>query len=141
MKHVLDFIKKKINHFFILPFDDRIEIQTERKVTMFEDLDPDDDLNVEARDILIDEIIKIMNRDVDIENELEFKEVKIACHHKGGVVALGRIRNANESKITGFEDPVFFTGKKPYPLKIWLKEQVLTNMDVVELEKGLIKMI
>lgn len=133
----LDFLMKKINNFFILPRDNSTEIVIDYPVTQFENLDPDDDLNVEARDVLIGEILKIMSRDNDIRNKLEFKESIIECKIKGDQVSLGLIR----SDKNRFDEHVFFSGRKAYPLKVWLEEQVLTNEDVVELEKGLIKMI
>ena len=133
----LKFLMKKINHFFILPKDHSTEVVIDYPVRKFENLDPDEDLNTEARDVLIGEVIKIMARDVDIRNKLEFKESIIECKVVGDNVVLNLIRENTDR----WSEPVFFSGRKTYPLKIWLEEQILTNEDVVELEKGLIKMI
>lgn len=138
MNKILDFLIKKINNFYILPKDNSTEICIDMPITKFENLDPDDDLNTDARDLLITEIEKIMKRKVDIRNTLEFKQSYITCRLiSNNKVVLDTIRS-NEHRHM---EPVFFTGKKSYPLRIWLEEQILSNDDVVELEKGLIKMI
>ncbi len=137
---IIDFLRKKFSDFELVPKIKGVELQPIPQRNMykvFEDLDKDDDLNEDARDFLIGEIEKIMSRKVDVQNVLEFKDVEITCRNHGDGVCL----HFFQSKEKRFTEPVWFDGKKPYPLSVWLKEQILTNEDVIELEKGLIRML
>ncbi|MDX1699390.1 MAG: hypothetical protein R3250_02170 [Melioribacteraceae bacterium] len=139
---VLDFLRKKFSDFELVPKVKGVELQPIPQRNMhkvFEDLDKDDNLNEEARDFLIGEIEKIMKRQgKGLNNTFEFCGQEISCRvETDGNVILNWIRPADNRHSI----PVFFNGKKSYPLKVWLEEQILTNEDVIELEKGLIRML
>jgi hypothetical protein len=137
---VIDFVRKKFSDFEIVPKLKGMEVSPlpmRRPITEFEDLDKDDDLNIKVRDILIKEVLKIMSIQENSIRELEFYNQAIRCDIREGIIALSSIRQVDNRH----EMPVWFDGKTPYPLEVWLKEQILTNIDVVELEKGIIKMI
>ncbi len=138
--NIIDFLRKKFSDFELIPKIKGIELQPLYNRDMekvFEDLDKDDDLNEEARDFLIGEIEKVMRRKVDFQNTLEFRDQLISCKVLGDSVNLSWMTPVGDKHSM----PVWFDGDKPYPLSVWLKEQILTNIDVIELEKGLIKML
>lgn len=139
--NVLNFLRKKFSDFELVPKVKGVELQPIPQRNMhkvFEDLDKDDDLNEDARDFLIGEIEKIIKRQGrDIDNTFEFCDQEISCRiGNTGSVILNWMRPVGNHGM-----PIWFDGKKGYPLSVWLKEQILTNEQVIELEKGLIRML
>jgi len=107
-------------------------------------VEPDFD-DFEMRDKFLEIIEQIMrDKGEDFQLELKFKRSIITTQFRNGVVAIQFISPNNEAikeeQMRG-EVMAWFNGEKPFPLKQWLIENVLTENDVVELEKSLIYLV
>jgi len=120
---------------------------------VFQAIDPDKGQPLEPnfddfrmRDKFLDIIEEIMkNKGQDFELELKFKRSIITTQiHRDGTLALRSIEpNSEDVKNEQMEGMIvaYFDGEKPFPLKQWLLENVLTEDDVIELEKSLIYLV
>jgi len=99
----------------------------------------------EMRDKLLEMIEQIMkNKGEEFQLELKFKRSIVTTQLRNGIVAIQFISPdrelVREEQMQG-EITAWFNGKKPFPLKQWLIENVLVEEDVIELEKSLIYLV
>jgi len=91
---------------------------------------------------MIEQIMKIKGEKFNLE--LKFKSSIITTRLRNGIVSIFLIspnrEKVREEQMEG-QITAVFDGKKPYPLKQWLIENVLVEEDVIELEKSLIHLV
>lgn len=124
--------------------DGQLEIFPDVDSSKWECLEPEFD-DFEMRDKLLEMIEQIMKtKGEKFQLELKFKRSIISTQIRDGIVAIFLISPdrelVREEQMQG-EITAWFNGKKPYPLKQWLIENVLTEEDVIELEKSLIYLV
>lgn len=107
-------------------------------------VEPDfEDFNMRDKFLeIIEEIMRTKGKDFELE--LRFKRSILTTHNKNGMIAIRTIEpdreKVKEEQMNGMI-VAYFDGEKPFPLKQWLIENVLTENDVVELEKSLIYLV
>ena len=121
-------------------------------IEVFQNIDPDKGQplepefeDFEMRDKLLEMIEQIMkNKGEEFQLELKFKRSIVTTQLRNGIVAIQFISPdrelVREEQMQG-EITAWFNGKKPFPLKQWLIENVLVEEDVIELEKSLIYLV
>jgi len=124
--------------------DDRIEDIQEIDPDKGQPLEPEFE-DFEMRDKLLEMIEQILRtKGENFQLELKFKRSIISTQLRDGIVAIFLISPnsalVKEEQMQG-EITAWFNGKKPFPLKQWLIENVLVEEDVIELEKSLIYLV
>lgn len=103
-------------------------------------LDKAEDLDLTMVNKFIDSINQLVDNSqkANVELEIEFKDSILTCRQQGNLIVL---RSIKPKDCNNFEEIAFFNGNKPLPLKQYLYEKVMSNEDIVELEKTMIRLI
>jgi hypothetical protein len=103
-------------------------------------LDKEENLDYNMLEKFLESINELVSNSqkAKVNLEIEFKDSILTCRSRNGVIAL---RTIQPKDCNNFEEVAFFDGDKPFPLKRYLYENVLTNADIVELEKTMIRLI
>ena len=102
-------------------------------------LDKKEDLNYVMLDKFlesIDEMI-VKSQKANVSLEIEFKDSILTCKNQNDIIALQSIQPKDSM---GWEEVAIFDNKA-LPLRQYLYDNVLTNQDIVELEKTMIRLI
>ncbi len=102
---------------------------------------PNSDVDLEARDSLINQIEKLIitrrsNYLTTDDFPVPFKDQILFIEPYKETVKILRM----QSDINNYDSIVYFTGK-PYPIRKWFIENVLTYSDYIDLEKTLINIM
>jgi tetrahydrodipicolinate N-succinyltransferase len=107
-------------------------IMKEKKIKRIS-LDKEDDLNYELLNKfleLIDELVHKSEKS-GVQLKINFKESILTCKEKNEMIVLQSIRPKSSDNF----DEIAFFNNKPYYLKDFLYDKVMTNADIIELEK------
>jgi hypothetical protein len=131
MKNIFTrYIEKQINH-----SDEIKQIKFTNKPMKTEKvaLDKDDDLNYDLLNKFLELIDSIVykSKKSEVQLQIEFKGSILTCKEKNKMIVLHSIRPKNSDNF----DEIAFFSNNPYSLKNFLYDRIITNEDIMELEK------